>query len=95
MRLPSEDPALHPRPPVTIRMTAQSTKGKPLPNCIAIAKVNGKEIPVPFKGGSRAILRLSREGIQHNASSNVYRFTIDFKWDGGSRPNSAVSFLSP
>jgi hypothetical protein len=81
--------------PVTIRMTAQSAEGKPLPNCIATAKVNGSRIPVPFKGGTRAVLRLGRSGIQHNAASDVYRFTIDFKWDGGSRNNIAVSFRSP
>ena len=81
--------------PVTIRMTAQSATGEPLLNCIATANVNGKKIPVPFKGGTRAVLRLSRAGIVHNAANDVYRFTIDFKWDGGSRNNIAVSFRSP
>ncbi|HEV8435705.1 MAG TPA: hypothetical protein VGR95_20005 [Thermoanaerobaculia bacterium] len=81
--------------PVTIRMTAQSPDGTPLPNCIATANVNGKKIPVPFKGGTRAVLRLDRAGIVHNAANDVYRFTIDFRWDGGSRNNVAVSFRSP
>jgi hypothetical protein len=81
--------------PVTIRMTAQSPNGTPLPNCIATANVNGKKIPIPFKGGTRAVLSLSRAGIVHNAASDVYRFTIDFKWDGRARNNIAVSFRSP
>jgi len=81
--------------PVSIRMTAQSSDGNPLPNCIATANVNGKKIPIPFKGGTRAVLRLSRAGIVHNAANDVYRFTIDFKWDTGSRKNIAVSFRSP
>jgi pimeloyl-ACP methyl ester carboxylesterase len=81
--------------PVTVRMTAQSPDGGPLPNCIATANINGKKVPVPFKGDVRAILRVSREGITHNASNDVYRFTIDFKWDGGSRKSIAVSFRSP
>jgi hypothetical protein len=81
--------------PVTIRMTAQSPDGRPLPDCIATANVNGKKIPVPFVGGSRAVLRLSRAGIKHNAANDVYRFTIDFRWNGGSRNNMAVSFRSP
>ena len=89
------DEALDYSSPVTVRMTAQSPDGQPLPDCIAIAKINGSKIPVPFKGGSRAILRVNRDGIQHNASNDVYRFTIDFKWDGGSRKNIAVSFRSP
>jgi pimeloyl-ACP methyl ester carboxylesterase len=80
--------------PVTIRMTAQSADGKPLPNCVATAKVNGKNIQVPFNGGKRKILVLSRAGIQHNAANDVFRFNIDFKWDGGSRNNVPVSFRS-
>ena len=80
---------------VTIRMVAQAVDGLPLPNCVATAKVNGKKIPIPFNGGRSAILRLSRQGIHHNAATDVYRFTIDFKWDGGSRKNIAVAFRSP
>ncbi len=79
---------------VTIRMAAQSATGQPLPNCVAIANVNGRRITVPFGGGRTAILRLSRAGIHHNAANDVYRFTIDFKWDGGSRNNIAVAFKS-
>jgi pimeloyl-ACP methyl ester carboxylesterase len=80
---------------VTIRMTAQGPDGKPLPNCIATANVNGAKIPVPFKGNVRAILRLSRAGIQHNVSSDLFRFTIDFKWTGGSRNGVVVTFHAP
>ncbi|MGZ7078757.1 MAG: lipase/acyltransferase domain-containing protein [Thermoanaerobaculia bacterium] len=88
------DEALDFSSPVTVRMTAQSPDGKPLPNCIATAKINGAKIPVPFKGDVRAILRVKRDGITHNASNDIYRFTIDFKWDGGSRKNIAVAFRS-
>lgn len=80
--------------PVTIRMGAQSKDGAPLPNCVAFANVNGKIIPVPFNGGTRAILKLKRDGIQHNASNDVFRFNIDFRWTGGSRNGIAVSFRS-
>lgn len=89
------DEAINFGSPVTIRMTAQSADGQPLPDCMATANVNGKKIPVPFKGGTRAILRLSRAGIHHNAGNDVYRFTIDFQWNGGSRNGIAVSFRSP
>jgi len=89
------DEALDFSSPVTIRMTAQSADGKPLPNCVATAKINGHAIQVPFDGGVRKILRLGRAGIHHNVSNDVYRFTIDFKWDGGSRQGIAVSFRSP
>jgi pimeloyl-ACP methyl ester carboxylesterase len=89
------DEALDFHSDVTIRMVAQDSDGKPLPNCMAFANINGKKIPVAFKGNQRAILRLGRAGIHHNASTDVYRFTIDFKWDTGERRNIAVSFRSP
>ncbi|MEO8218832.1 MAG: hypothetical protein ABI718_17290 [Acidobacteriota bacterium] len=77
---------------VTIRLTAQSTDGKPLPDCVALAKVGGTPIPVPFNGSTRKILRLRRAGFHHNASNDVFRFTIDFHWTGGSHLNFGVSF---
>jgi pimeloyl-ACP methyl ester carboxylesterase len=80
---------------VQVRLVAEAANGRPLPNCVATAGINGKKIPVPFAGGRTAILRLKRDGIRHNVSNDVYRFTIDFKWDGGSRKNIAVSFRSP
>jgi len=89
------DQALDFSSPVTIRMTAQSETGEPLPDCIATANVNGAKIPVPFRGGTRAILTLKRDGITHNAASDVFFFTIDFAWSGGSRKGIGVSFRSP
>jgi hypothetical protein len=80
---------------VTIRMTAQTNDGRPLPNCIATARIMGSRIPVPFRGGTRASLRLNRAGITHNLSRDIFRFTIDFQWDGGERRNIAVSFRAP
>ncbi|MEK6375097.1 MAG: hypothetical protein AABO58_20690 [Acidobacteriota bacterium] len=89
------DEALDFDSPVTIRMTAQASDGSPLPDCIAVAKINGAQIPIPFKGGRRAIFRLGRASLHHNASNDVYRFNIDFKWTGGSRNNIAVAIKSP
>jgi Lecithin:cholesterol acyltransferase len=80
---------------VTVRMVAQSADGQPLPNCVATAKINGTNFPVPFAGQRIATLRVNRRGITHNAASDVYLFFIDFKWAGGSRNGIAVSFRSP
>jgi hypothetical protein len=80
---------------VTIRMTAQTSDGRPLPNCIATAEIKGTKIPVPFRNDTRAILRLNRAGISHNLSTDIFQFRIDFKWDGGQRRNVAVSFRAP
>lgn len=80
---------------VTVRMTAQDENGEPLPNCVATAKINGGKTPVPFDGSRFMILHVPRAGIHHNASNDVFRFTIDFKWTGGSRNNIAVAFRAP
>ena len=80
---------------VTVRMVAEAPNGRPLPNCVATANINGRKTDVRFEGGRTAILRVKRAGITHNASNDVYRFPIDFKWSGGSRKNIAVSFRSP
>ena len=80
---------------VTVRMVAQSANGDPLPNCVATANINGSKTRIAFSGQRTATLRVNRAGITHNAANDVYRFTIDFKWDGGSRKNIAVSFRSP
>jgi len=79
---------------VTVRLVAEAANGLPLPDCVATANINGRKVNVPFSGGRTAILRVKRAGIKHNASNDVYRFTIDFKWSGGSRKNVAVSFRS-
>ena len=80
---------------VTVRMVAEAANGLPLPNCVATANISGKKTDIPFNGGRTALLQVKRAGITHNASNDVYRFTIDFKWTGGSRKNVAVSFRSP
>jgi pimeloyl-ACP methyl ester carboxylesterase len=79
---------------VTIRMTAQSADGAPLPNCVATATILGRKFPVPFAGRTRAIFRLRRPGIVHNLSSDIFQFNVDFKWNGGAR-RLAVAFRAP
>ena len=80
---------------VAVRMVAEGANGLPLPKCVATANINGRKVPVDFAGGRTAVLQVKRAGIHHNASSDVYRFTIDFKWTGGERKNIAVSFRAP
>lgn len=79
---------------VTIRLTAQSNGGRPLPNCVATATIKNRRFPVPFNGGTRAVFRVNRQGIQSNFG-DLFRFTFDFVWDGGSRNNVAVAFRAP
>ena len=79
---------------VTIRLTAQSNDGQPLPNCIATATIRNRRFPVPFLGRTRATFRLNRQGLTSNFG-DLFRFTFDFTWDGGSRNNVAVAFRAP
>jgi hypothetical protein len=79
---------------VTIRLTAQSNDGQPLPNCTATATIRNRRFPVPFHGRTGAIFRLNRQGLQSNFG-DLFRFTFDFTWDGGSRNNVAVAFRAP
>jgi pimeloyl-ACP methyl ester carboxylesterase len=80
---------------VTVRLTAQTNDGDPLPGCVALARLGPIPTSVPFNGRTRAILRVRRAGFQHNAGNDVFRFTIDFKWQGGAQNNLAVSFRAP
>lgn len=79
---------------VTIRLTAQANDGQPLPNCIATATIRNRRFEVRFQGGTRAIFRLNRQGLQSNFG-DLFRFEFDFAWDGGSRNNVAVAFRAP
>jgi pimeloyl-ACP methyl ester carboxylesterase len=80
---------------VTVRMTAQTRDGKPLPHCSATAKIGGATIDIPFTNTTRGILKVSRTGIHHNAGNDIYRFTIDFRWDGGGHRSVVVTFRVP
>lgn len=79
---------------VTIRLTAQSNAGQPLPNCVATATIRNRRFPVPFLGGTRASFRLNRRDLTANFG-DLFRFNFDFQWDGGSRRNVAVAFRAP
>jgi hypothetical protein len=81
--------------PVTIRLVAQDEHGDPLPACVALANINGSRVAIPFHGGVRAIMRLSRVGLHHNAATDIFRFTIDFRWTGGARNGIVVSIRTP
>jgi len=80
---------------VTFRITAQAADGSPLPNLVATAKIPPKQIRMPFNGGKRQRLVLKRNDIKPNATGGLFRFLIDFVWDGGSRLNVPATFRAP
>jgi hypothetical protein len=69
---------------VRIRLSAIAADGSPLTNCVATINLNGGSQPVPLANARRAEVLLKRANIHHNIDPDLYRFTIDFKWDGGS-----------
>jgi lecithin:cholesterol acyltransferase len=68
---------------VRIRLSAIAADGLPLPNCVATINFNGGPRQVALSNILRAEVLLKRANIQHNIDPDLYRFTIDFGWDGG------------
>lgn len=69
---------------VTVRISAMDGDGNPLPNCTAVANLDGKRSAALDLSGKKGTIVVRRQGIQHNIGSDIYRFMIEFKWDGGS-----------
>ncbi len=72
---------------VTIRVAAMAADGSPLPDCVA--SLDGKA-ELEFNGTTRGSIILRRAGVHHNIEPDLYRFTIDFRWDGGSAERAVV-----
>ena len=79
---------------VTIRITAQSNDGSPLPNCMATATIMNSASSASRSTAAPA--RLPHQPAGHRGNfGDLFRFTIDFAWDGGSRNKVAVAFRAP
>ncbi|MEO6258939.1 MAG: hypothetical protein ABIP63_01270, partial [Thermoanaerobaculia bacterium] len=68
---------------VDVRMSAVAADGRPLPGCKATVDIDGLKTVVDFRGATRMAFTLVRVGIHHNAGSDLYRFTVTFRWQGG------------
>lgn len=68
---------------VDVRMSAVGPDGSPLPGCKATVDIDGLKTVVDFHGATRMAFTLVRVGIHHNAGSDLYRFTVTFRWQGG------------
>ncbi len=69
---------------VRVRLSASAADDSPLPNCTANVNLDGNSVVVPFRSDTRAVVIVNRAGIHHNIEPDLYRFAIDFQWDGGS-----------
>jgi hypothetical protein len=75
---------------VRVRLSAIAADGSPLPNCVATINLNSGRKQLPLTNIRRAEVLLKRANIHHNIDPDLYRFTIDFKWDGGSAQRVVV-----
>lgn len=68
--------------PVRLRLSAMAADGSPLPNCVANVSLSGGNTQVPMQS-VRAEVLIRRANIHHNIDPDLYRFTVDFRWEGG------------
>jgi hypothetical protein len=64
-------------------MSAVDVDGSVLPGCTATVNVGGKETDVDFGGAARMAFVLKRAGLHHNVGTDLYRFSVTFRWQGG------------
>lgn len=67
---------------VRLRLSAMAADGSPLPNCVANVSLSGGNTQVPMQN-VRAEVLIRRANIHHNIAPDLYRFTVDFRWEGG------------
>jgi len=68
--------------------------GGALPGCTAVVDVDGAKTTVPIGADGRGAFLLKRARIRHNAGSDIYRFTVAFRWPGGGPVTRAVLIRS-
>jgi hypothetical protein len=51
--------------------------------CNVTADLGGSHIPVAVNGEGRGAFILKRASVQHNVGSDIFRFTVTFRWNGG------------
>jgi hypothetical protein len=69
---------------VDVRLSAMSPDGGALAGGKATVNAGGSNTDVPLNADGRGAFTLKRSGIEHNVGSDIYRFTVTFRWNGGS-----------
>jgi len=67
-----------------IRVAAVAADGSALPNLKVNVNLDGLLTPIPLPDGKHATFNVSRANIHHNIEPDLYRFFVEFKWNGGS-----------
>lgn len=88
------DDAIDDAADVDMRLSAAAPDGGALAGCTAVVDVDGRKTAVPINADGRGAFVLSRQGIRHNVGSDIYRFTVTFRWPGGGPVTRAVLIRS-
>lgn len=70
--------------PVRLRISAVAADGSALPNLVINVNLDGMRTEVPLIDGKRGLILIGRAGIHHNIEPDLYRFNVEFNWNGGS-----------
>jgi hypothetical protein len=54
----------------------------------ATVDIDGSVVPLNAEGRGAFIVK--RTGIHHNVGSDIYRFTVTFRWNGGSEKRAVL-----
>jgi len=67
-----------------VRIAAVAADGTALPNLKVNVNLDGQRTLVPMTDGKYGKVSVSRDRIQHNIEPDLYRFVVEFSWNGGS-----------
>lgn len=70
--------------PVRLRVSAIAADGSVLPNLAINVNLDGLRTKVPLIDGKRGMIAIGRANIHHNIDHDLYRFNVEFTWNGGS-----------
>jgi hypothetical protein len=75
---------------VDVRLAAISPEGGALAGFKISVEIDGLKTDVPLNADGRAAFVLKRVGIEHNVASDIYRFTVTFRWSSGTATRAVL-----
>jgi len=75
---------------VDVRFAAMSPHGGALAGCKVSVDIDGLKTDVPLNTDGRGAFTLKRLGIEHNVANDIYRFTVAFRWGGGTATRAVL-----
>jgi len=75
---------------VRLRVSAVAEDGSALPGLVINVNLGGKLTKVPLIDGKRGMIPIDRANIHHNIEPDLFRFNVEFSWNGGSDKRAVV-----